>query len=162
MCPIYSRQASGQVVIEKYTGGSRPEPGGGLAPPTHFLSRPPVFPPTTYYCDGRHNVCDIVWCRYTSLQVYIHVNIITASVHQRLDRHDQRLHGLCTSTKTSSWHLAEMDHKLSWPMLSSVAESTVYRQCDTVSRALQSAFPQPSKGRGPQQLNPRCRLTISV
>jgi len=37
------------------SGGSRPGRGGGGTAPT-FCSSPPVFPPTTYYCDGRHNV----------------------------------------------------------------------------------------------------------
>jgi len=53
------------------SGGSRPGLGG--TQPPLFVQAAPVFPPTTYYCDGRHNVhdivwcCDIVWCRYTSL-----------------------------------------------------------------------------------------------
>ena len=29
---------------------------GATPPNTLFVQLPPVFPPTTYYCDGRHNV----------------------------------------------------------------------------------------------------------
>jgi len=74
-CPFLLRVSTLSHQWRFYAGA-----GGGLGPPSNFCPSQPVFPPITYYCDGRHNVRDIVWCRYTSLQVYIHVNISIISL----------------------------------------------------------------------------------